>query len=60
MPSIGGRNHFLRDFRNAHGADRSQYDPEQTAEFERGLGQINAEALAARREAAERLLQLPT
>ena len=53
------RNHFLRDFRKAHGADRKQYDADQSAQFEQGLERINAEALAARRAAAEQLLRIP-
>lgn len=51
------RNHFLRDFRAAHGPRRSDYDPDTLAAFEDGLERINAEALAGRRAAAEELLR---
>lgn len=52
------RNHFLRDFRAEHGADRRAYAPERLAEFERGLEAVNAEVAERRRAAAEALLAL--
>jgi hypothetical protein len=52
------RNHFLRDFRNRHGFDRSTYAPEVLAAFDAGLERINAEASAAQRVAAEELQRL--
>ncbi len=53
------RNHFLRDFRQAHGADRRIYAAEVAAAFERGLADVNAEETARRRRAARELLGLP-
>ena len=52
------RNHFLRDFRAEHGADRRAYSPERLAEFESGLESVNAEVAERRRAAAEALLAL--
>jgi hypothetical protein len=49
------RNHFLKDFRQRHGFDRSAYAAEQHAEFDSGLERINAEVTSRRRAAAERL-----
>ena len=51
------RNHFMKDFRLAHGMDRQSYDPAQLAEFESGLEAINAEATVARRDAAAAMLE---
>ena len=50
------RNHFMKAFRNEHGADRTRYAPEQLEAWERGLEEINARATGERRLAAERLL----
>jgi len=50
------RNHFLKDFRHAHGFDRTRYTAEQRAEFESGLERINAEENEKRAQAAEELL----
>jgi len=50
------RNHFLKDFRQAHGFDRRGYDAAQAAEFDAGLARVNGEAGAARRAAAVALL----
>jgi len=47
------RNHFLKDFRNTHGFERSGYDAGQLAAFEEGLTRINTEALVELRQAAE-------
>lgn len=51
------RNHFLRDFRQAHGFDRNAYSSEETAAFEAGLGAVNEEVDRRRREAAEELVR---
>ena len=51
------RNHFLKDFRQAHGFDRRGYDAEQLAQFEAGLARVNGDAEAARRAAAVALLR---
>jgi hypothetical protein len=50
------RNHFLRDFRQRHGADRRGYAPEVERDFEAGLARVNAEVEAGRSEAARRLV----
>lgn len=50
------RNHFLKDFRNAHGFDRSGYNEEQLQLFQTGLEAVNAEVSNARRDAAQSLL----
>lgn len=50
------RNHFLKEFRQRHGFDRSAYTPEQRAEFERGLARINAEVGERRRALALQLV----
>ena len=50
------RNHFLRDFRQANGFDRTRYSAEQVRSFEDGLARIAGEEDAARREAARELL----
>lgn len=50
------RNHFLKDFRREHGADRTRYTPEQTAAFEAGLARVNDEENRLRRAAADELL----
>ena len=51
------RNHFLRDFRNANGFDRSQYTVEQLAAFEAGLERVNAEENHLQTQAAEQLIR---
>lgn len=50
------RNHFLKDFRQAHGFDRANYGADELARFETGLERINAEAAAERAAAARELL----
>ncbi len=50
------RNHFLKDFRREHGADRTRYTADQTAAFEAGLARVNDEENRLRRAAAEELL----
>lgn len=52
------RNHFLKDFRHAHGFDRNAYSEEQVAEFEQGLERINGENRERLAEAARELLAL--
>lgn len=37
------RNHFLKDFRNAHGFDRKQYPPDVEARFKQGIDAVNQE-----------------
>jgi len=49
------RNHFLRDFRQANGFDRSAYTPEQAAAYDAGLAAVNEEVNRRRREAAHEL-----
>jgi len=50
------RNHFLKDFRQRHGFDRSAYAPELARAFEEGLERINVQESAERRELARLLL----
>jgi len=50
------RNHFLRDFRGSHGADRSAYAPETLTAYEQGLDAVNAEVTAGLEAAAQALL----
>lgn len=50
------RNHFLKDFRREHGADRTRYTPDETAAFEAGLARVNDEENRLRRVAADELL----
>jgi hypothetical protein len=50
------RNHLLKAFRQRHGFDRSAYGPEQTAELEAGLAEVNGRCDRERAEAAARLL----
>ena len=50
------RNHFLRAFRGAHGADRAQYGPDEARAFEDGLSAINGEVAAGLVSAAAALL----
>ena len=50
------RNHFLRDFRKHHGADRTAYAPAQRSAFDAGLAVINARESEKRRAAAVSLL----
>jgi len=38
------RNHFLRDFRQANGFDRTSYTAEQMAAYESGLDKVNSGA----------------
>ncbi len=52
------RNHFLRDFRRRHGADRTAYDASTLADFEAGLEDVNLEESRDRRAAALRLLSI--
>ena len=51
------RNHFLRDFRQANGFDRTVYTEEQTTAYESGLEKVNSEADEALGEAATSLLR---
>ena len=51
------RNHFLRDFRQANGFDRTVYTEEQTTAYESGLEKVNSGADEARGEAAKSLLR---
>lgn len=51
------RNHFLKDFRQAHGMDRRSYSDEALTRFEHGLDAVNAEVAEARRTAARSLLE---
>lgn len=37
------RNHFMRDFRDAHGYDRTAYSAEERQAYEDGLAAVNAE-----------------
>lgn len=50
------RNHFIRDFRRAHGADRREYGPDVAAKYEAGLEKVNREVREACHRAAEELL----
>ncbi len=50
------RNHFLRDFRGAHGYDRAAYGPAEARAFEQGLAAVNAEVEAGLAAAAAALL----
>ena len=50
------RNHFLRDFRQTNGFDRSGYTPEQLAAYEVGLAEVNSGADEELSRAAEDLL----
>ena len=50
------RNHFLRDFRQANGFDRSAYTTEQLTEYELGIEDVNSSADVALAEAAEAIL----
>lgn len=50
------RNHFLRDFRAEHGADRRAYSAELLARYEAGLDAVNSEVGEARSAAARELL----
>jgi hypothetical protein len=52
------RNHFLRDFRGQHGADRTKYGDELARAFETGLEQVNAQETERRREVARQLANL--
>jgi len=51
------RNHFLKDFRGAHGMDRRTYSEAVGAEYESGLDAVNAKVAAERDAAATRLLE---
>jgi hypothetical protein len=50
------RNHFMKGFRQRHGFDRTRYSPEQLAEYEAGLEQVNATVNGERRRSARALL----
>ena len=50
------RNHFLKDFRGRHGADRRAYPPEVARAFEQGLAEVNGEVDQRRARAARELL----
>jgi len=51
------RNHYLRDFRQAHGFDRRAYGAEVARDFEAGLERINEEAAERLLRAAHELLR---
>ena len=51
------RNHFLRDFRQAHGFDRAAYSAAELEEYETGLARINGEVRERLRGAARELLR---
>ena len=51
------RNHYLRDFRQAHGFDRRTYPQDIAQEFEAGLERINEEAAQRLLRAARELLR---
>lgn len=50
------RNHFLRDFRQSNGFDRTTYSLQQAQEFEDGLGKVNHEINVRLAQAAQELL----
>lgn len=50
------RNHFMKDFRHRHGFDRSQYDEQQLADWETGLGAVNDEVRGKLRASAVELI----
>ena len=50
------RNHFLRDFREAHGYDRTAYSAEELQAYEDGLTAVNAEVDAGLTAASLQLL----
>jgi hypothetical protein len=50
------RNHFLRDFRQANGFDRTDYTPEQMTAYESGLDNVNSGADDELSDAARALL----
>jgi hypothetical protein len=52
------RNHFLRDFRQKHGFDRTSYSEELRHAYEAGLARVNAEETRRRREVAGELASL--
>ena len=52
------RNHFLRDFRGEHGADRTRYSDATLRAFEAGLAKVNAEETEKRRGVARALADL--
>lgn len=51
------RNHFLRDFRQTHGFDRTTYTLAQAQDFENGLGKLNNEINQRLAQAAGELLK---
>ena len=53
------RNHFLRDFRQAHGFDRAAYSSDEEAAFEAGLEAVNGEVRQRLEAAARDLLAGP-
>jgi len=52
------RNHFLRDFRGQHGADRTKYSDETLRAFEAGLEKIKAQETERRRAVALQIASL--
>jgi hypothetical protein len=50
------RNHFLRDFRAQHGADRRAWSAETARDYERGIAALSAREDARLREHARALL----
>jgi len=51
-------NHFLKEFRQRHGFDRTRYDAQATASYDAGLAELHREQDRARREVALELLEL--
>ncbi len=52
------RNHFLKDFRAEHGADRRSYSADLLAAYESGLAAVNQESIAGLEAAARELLAM--
>jgi hypothetical protein len=52
------RNHFLRDFRQANGFDRTTYSLEQAQAFEDGLGRVNNDINTRLAQSAAKLLEV--
>ncbi|MFT5051804.1 MAG: hypothetical protein ACI8QZ_003228 [Chlamydiales bacterium] len=50
------RNHFMKDFRNRHGFDRSAYTEAQTADWNTGLATVNDDVNARLQAKATELL----
>ncbi len=50
-------NHFLKDFRQRNGFDRTRYSPETTSAYDAGLAELHREQDEARKAAALELLE---